>query len=270
MKNYEGFEGKIAVVTGGGSGIGKGICNDLADQGAIIAVADINLEGAKETVAELEGKAAQACAVQMDVSDEKSVKAGFADVIARFGTIDILVNNAATPGSSVAADLYTKPSAEWDDVFAIDLKGVVLCVGQVYRLMREKKSGKIINIASISGRMASPSVPEYGAVKAGVINYTQTLAKDMTPYDVNVNAVCPGFLFTKLWQRMGATIAEKYPEGQRPTPYQIFTNMIKSLTPLGREQQVEDVAHLVTFLCSGNAKNITGQAINVDGGTCMS
>lgn len=270
MKNQGELFGKIALVTGGASGIGKAICEDLAKNGATIVIADINEKTALETAKELEETGTDVLAIKMDVSNKQSIEDGFAKALEKYKTIDILVNNAASPGSGVALPhLYSKPSSEWDDVFAIDLKGLVLCVKQVYHLMKENQSGKIINIASISGRMASPSVPEYGAVKAGVIQYTQTLAKDLAEFNVNVNAVCPGFLFTNMWKTMGEKIVENYPEDKRPTPYQVFKNMVESLTPLKREQEVEDIAYLVTFLATEKARNITGQAINVDGGTCM-
>ena len=270
MRNYEGFEGKVALVTGGAVGIGKAICLDFAKQGAKIVIADINLEAAQKTVAELEATGTEAFAVHMDVSNEAAVEAGFKAAIEKFGTIDILVNNAAFGGKDLAIPhLFAKPLTDWEPVFKIGLFGIVYCVKQVYELFKERGSGKIVNISSISARMPTVTIPEYAAMKAGVLQYTKAIAKDMAPYGINVNAICPGFLWTDMWEMQGILVASKFPEEARPEPYQVFEEMVKKLVPMGTPQQVEDIAYLATFLCSERASQITGQAINVDGGTVM-
>jgi NAD(P)-dependent dehydrogenase (short-subunit alcohol dehydrogenase family) len=269
MKNYEGYDGKIAVVTGGASGIGKQICLNLAEQGATVIVADINFPGAEETVKLIKEAKGEGFAIDIDITDLKSVETGFATVIEKYKTVDILVNNASKPSTPSLPNIFSKDISEWDEIFQIDLRGLVYCIKQIYELFKEKKSGKIINIASIAGRMATPTVPVYGSLKAGVVQFTKTLAKDLAAFNINVNCICPGFLFTPMWQQSGTLIANSYPEESRPTAYEVFTNMIQGIVPMKREQTVEDIANAVAFLCSEYAKNITGQTINIDGGTLM-
>ena len=270
MRNYEGFENKVALVTGGAVGIGKAICLDFAKQGAKIVIADLNLEAAQKTVAELEASGTEAFAVQMDVSNEAAVEAGFQKAIEKFGTIDILVNNAAFGGKDLAIPhLFAKPLTDWEPVFKIGLFGIVYCVKQVYDIFKKRGSGKIINISSISARMQTVTIPEYASMKAAVIQYTKAIARDMAPYGINVNAICPGFLWTDMWEQQGILVSEKFPPESRPTPRQVFDDMIHKLVPMKTEQKVEDIAYLASFLCSERALQITGQAINVDGGTVM-
>lgn len=268
MKKYE-LDQRVAVVTGAAMGIGKCIAMTLAEQGAVAIVADLNLEKAQETVQEIEAAGGKAMAVHMDITKEASVKAAFEQIKAKYETVHILVNNAGRPGKPPKSDIFDKPFTDWDELYECNLRGTVMVTREVYHLMKNQQWGKIVNIASISGKMATPTTPDYGTFKAGIIQYTKTLAKDLAAFNVNVNSVCPGFLYTPLWQKGAAQIAENYPEGQRPEPYAIFQSFVKKTTPMQREQTVEDIANLVAFLVSEDSRNITGQSISVDGGCYM-
>lgn len=268
MKKYD-LDNRIAVVTGAAMGIGKCIAATLAEQGAVVVVADMNLEKAQETVKEIEAAGGNASAVYLDLTKEETVTAAFEEIRKQYKTVHILVNNAGKPGVPPNKDIFDKPLSDWDDLYKTNLRGTVLVTREVYHLMKNQKWGKIVNIASISGKMPSPTTPGYGTFKAGVIQYTKTLAKDLAAFNVNVNSICPGFLYTPLWQKGAAQIAANYPEGQRPEPYAIFQAYVQKTTPMQREQTVEDIANLAAFLSSEDSRNITGQSISVDGGCYM-
>ena len=135
--------------------------------------------------------------------------------------------------------------------------------------MKEQRSGKMVNIASIAGREGRPSLPHYSASKAAVINYTQSLAAELAPFNVNVNAVCPGLLWTPMWEQVGVRYAKRDPRLEDLSAREVFDQMVDEIIPLGREQTPEDIGNCVAFLVSDDAENITGQAVNVDGGAFL-
>ncbi len=261
--------GRTAIVTGGASGIGHGICLVLAERGADIVVADLNIQGAETVAAEVGEIGRHSMAAELDVTDPSSIDALTESVLASYGKIDILVNNAGV-GGAAGWDEHQKARVEdWDYTYQVNLRGVALTADAVAVPMIEQRSGKIINIASIAGRQGSPTITHYNASKAGVISLTQGLALRLAPFNINVNAICPGLLWTPLWERLAARNRSNDAELEGLTERQVFEQRVAASIPLGREQTPEDIGKLAAFLASEDARNITGQSINVDGGARM-
>jgi NAD(P)-dependent dehydrogenase (short-subunit alcohol dehydrogenase family) len=183
--------------------------------------------------------------------------------------VDILVNNAGMMGGRLGLPFTNNKPEDWDVLFTVNVKSQFLVCKALAPHFMERESGKIINIASISGQIGSQTSPPYSVSKAGVISFTQVLARDLAPYNVNVNAICPGLLWTPLWQELAAVLTRTNPAYQGMTPRQVFEDRVQAITPLKREQTPEDIANLALFLASEESRNITGQAINVDGGIFM-
>lgn len=260
------LEGKVALVTGGGRGIGKGICEVLAGEGAAVVVTDVDGDAAGATATELNRGGAAAAGFALDVTSDDSVGAGIERAINWRGGLDILVNNAGVVGSHVGGGSVTEQ--DWDLCYEVNLKGIWRVSRALVGHFRERGGGKIVNIASIAGRVGGVGLSHYNASKAGAISLTQSLAAELGPMNVNVNAVCPGLLWTEMWRTLEALITGSTEEevvGRR----QAFERYIAANCPLGREQTPEDIGHAVAFLVSDEAKNITGQALNVDGGIRM-
>ena len=270
---------RTALVTGGGQGIGRGIALKMAEQGADVAIADINDEGAATVVEEVKALDRKSFSVHIDVTDKSTVDKSIADVIARFGHLDILVNNAGIgrlPGHA-GGGLDDDWEKNWNSVLEINVQGIMRCTKAVLGHFIKRKYGKIINIASGAGRgpiMWGPPIGSamgnpYGPSKAAVINYTQYLASSLGPHNINVNAICPGRVWTAFHEtaiterkHRDSSLAEK-------DLYEVFTEGVKKSTPLGREQTPEDIGNLVAFLVSDDASSITGQSIHIDGGQRM-
>lgn len=261
--------GKIAVITGGASGIGRGIALCMAREGADVIIPELNLDGAQQVADEAKAMGRKALAVKTDVTRRAEVEAMVKQSLDAFGQIDILVNNAGIFGRRAGMPFLNNEEEDWDEVLAVNIKSHFIICKAVAPHMMARRYGKIINIASIAGKMASQSSPPYTVSKAGVISFTQVLAKDLAPFNINVNAICPGLLWTPLWQGLGEAAAKANPRFAGMTPRQVFEQRVQEWVPLGREQTPEDIGHLAVFLASEEAKNITGQAINVDGGIVM-
>jgi NAD(P)-dependent dehydrogenase (short-subunit alcohol dehydrogenase family) len=260
--------GKVAVVTGGGRGIGRGIVQCLAGEGARIVIPDVDMEHAEQTVAELSSSGTEAIAVRMDVRKASEAAAMVQQATERFGQIDILVNNAGVGTKRRGLPFTNLEEEDWDWCYEVNLKGIFVVCKVVVPGMKERREGKIVNIASIAGRQGVESIPHYAASKSGVISFTQALPKELGRFNINVNAICPGLLWTAMWQQLeGVFRGSDDPEvvAQR----QVFEGTIARSTPLGREQTPEDIGRLAAFLCSEDARNITGQSINVDGGQTL-
>lgn len=252
--------GKVAVVTGSGSGIGKAIALRLAEEGATIVVADANETGMNSTVGELIGQGKKAIGMKMDVSNRGDIERALSEVIKSLGQIDILVNNAGVtrhrPFLSMGVD-------DWDAVLAVDLKGVFFCSQAVAPHMIHRRYGKILNISSVAGAGASPNPgggsqggnANYAAAKAGVIQLTKTLARELGPYGINVNSVAPGSVLTSM---TATSRSEKEIEKH--------TAARSALAVLGRLGKPEDIANAVLFFVSDESNFITGQTLYVDGG----
>ena len=263
------FEDKTVLVTGGASGLGRGICLVLAERGADLAVADINLEGARAVEAEVSQHGHQVQAFGVDVTDEDEVRALVAAATAAFGRIDVLVNGAGIIGAPGYEETTSSRRVDWDATFQVNVLGTVLACEAVAEGMKARRSGKIVNISSHGGRQGSTGGGAYGASKAAVIHLTQSFALDLAPYNINVNAICPGTLWTPMWQRIAERTKRNDPSKRDLTHRQIFDQAIQERCPLGREQTPEDIGKAVAFFASDDARNITGQALNVNGGTRM-
>jgi len=254
--------GRRAFVTGGGRGIGRGICLALAEAGADVVVADIILENAESVRDEVRDLGRKALSIRVDVTDSGSVEHAMKLALSEFEGIDILVNNA---GVIRQAPIHEMTEEDWDLVVGVNAKGVFLCSKAVIPHMMESRSGRIINISSISGKNGYPGQAAYGASKFAVIGLTQVLARELAPYNITVNAICPGIVYTKMWEYLSSLRAREL----GMTPEEVFKKISTEHIPLGRPQTPKDIGNLVVFLASEEAKNITGQSINVDGGMVM-
>jgi NAD(P)-dependent dehydrogenase (short-subunit alcohol dehydrogenase family) len=251
--------GKVALVTGGGSGIGRGICLKLAEHGAAVAVVDLNLPGAAETVVQLKSFKIKAEAFQADVSKSSDVKRVVNDIIKSFGQIDILCNNA---GISLIRDTIDLDEADWDRHMNINAKGVFLFSREVAPgMIKRGQGGRIINTASYLGKIAAPGLSHYCASKFAVVGFTQSLAVELGKYRITVNAVCPGDVDTPMMDREWVMHAES----QGITPAEAKEANRKRML-LGRLEKPEDIGRLVVFLASEYGEYITAECINVSGG----
>ncbi|HEY8516208.1 MAG TPA: glucose 1-dehydrogenase [Candidatus Binatia bacterium] len=245
-----GLAGKVALVTGAGSGIGKAIALRLAREGMRVAVTDLD-EQAALAVAREAGQGA--IGVRLDVADEESVRAGVARIEQELGGIDLLVNNAGW--DKVEPFVESRPET-WDKLIAINLKGPLLCAHAVLPGMIARGRGRIVSIASDAGRVGSSGEAVYSAAKAGVIGFSKTLAREVARHGILVNAVCPGPTDTPLFHGIAQ---------ENPKLGQALTRAV----PLGRLGRPEDVAGAVAFLASDDAAYITGQTLSVSGGLTM-
>ncbi len=242
---------KVAVVTGGARGIGKAISQALAKEGAHVIVCDIDYGLAQNTVNDIKNQGFAASAAKMDVSCGEEVERTFKNILNKFARIDILINNA---GVCPLTSLESITEEEWDKVMSVNLKGTFLCSQAVMQPMISQKCGKIVSIASVAGKTGGVSVgAHYSASKAGVICLTKSLAARMAPYRVNVNAVAPGVIKTKM--------SQAFPRSKKE-------QLMRSI-PLGEFGSPEDVAKAVLFLVSERARYITGEIIDVNGGLLM-
>ncbi len=257
--------GKNALVTGAGSGIGAGIAAVMAQQGASVAVADLHKGRADEVAA---GIGRSAMPVRMDVTDSASVEAAVRLVISEWGSLDVLVNNA---GVASAPEHSTEGDREedWDVTFSINVKGVVHCCDAVKTHMKERRRGKIISIASMGGHAPRLMGGAYAASKAAVLRYTKGLAHELAPFNVNVNAICPGAVWTRFQEGGARAMQRSDPSLAGRAPEQIFLDRYESVIPLGRPQTPEDIGKMAAFLASEDARNVTGQCVHVDGGAII-
>jgi len=241
------FKDQVAIVTGGGQGIGRAICAAFANEGATVVVADIDLAQAQESVHTLEASESTALAVQTDVSCAAALEALVQTVLARFNRIDILVNNA---GLGLFRSVESCSEEEWDRVLNVNLKGPFLLSKAVMPILKAQESGAIINMVSLAGKTGGiVAGAPYSVSKAGLECLTKALARELAPYRVRVNGIAPGIIDTPM--------AAHHPPA--------FIEAI----PLGEKGHPEDVAAAAVFLASENARHITGEILDVNGGLMM-
>jgi len=245
------FKDKVVLVTGGGRGIGQTIALAFAHEGATVAVNSAHLSTAEETATQIRQAGGKAIAIEANVADEPQANAMVDRVVAELGGIDILVNNAGI--SQPIMPLLEQSVADWDRVIDTNLRGTYLCVKAAARWMVEKHAGNIVNMASAAGLVGQTMRTAYAPSKAAVINLTMGLAAELGKYNVNVNAVLPGYVLTDL-------VRDLIKQGK------VNEEAILRRTPLGRMSMREDVAYAVLFLASDEAKNISGVSLPVDAG----
>ncbi len=276
--------GKTAVVTGGGAGIGEGICRCLAEEGADVAVVDIDEKSAALVADEVTRLGRKGKAFIADVTKSGEVDRVVGEILDAFGGIGILVNNVGGEAKfyeEKPGEAYLEET-EWDDTIRLNLKSTMLMCRAVMPYLIRQKSGKIVNISSIGGRPPwsggrsiggmrgrgaelSP-IMSYGVAKAGVIQFTMSLALQLAEFNINVNCICPGSLYTPLYERSAARRIQATPGAEGLTPQEYFDRFVAPLIPLKRGQTAEDIGRAVVFFASEDSRNITAQTLNVDGG----
>ena len=245
-----GVEGRVALVTGASQGIGRACALELAEAGAKLALCARNQEKLEQLATEIAGKGREAAVFKLDVNSDDEIKAVAKAAIARFGKIDILLNNAGVTRDQLVMRMKR---ADWDDVIATNLTAPFLLIQAVIGSMLKQRWGRIINITSIFGQIGQAGQANYSSSKAGLIGLTMAVAREVGSRNITVNAVSPGFIETAMTERFPAELKE---------------NILKNI-PLGRSGSDLDVAHAVKFLASEEAGYITGHVLNVNGGILM-
>ncbi len=253
------FKDRVVLVTGAGRGIGKAIARRFAANGAKVVINDVNPDTSDATAKEIndlvaaDGHHGQAVVIIADVANKMAVQTMHYDIIDKWGRVDVLINNA---GVEPTGSILTMDEWAWDRAIGVNLKGVFLCSQTVGRAMKEQGGGVIVNIASIAGRAAGlRDRSAYVASKTGLIGFTRECAREFAAYNIRVNAVCPGVIITEMTAHLRENEAQ-------------MKKWLEDI-PQGRLGEPDDVTGLVMFLCSDDAKYITGQAFNVDGGKVM-
>ena len=238
---------KVAVVTGAGRGLGKAIAAKMAQEGASVAIVDVNYENCCSVQAEILEQGGRALAIACDVTKREAVVSMTMEVVKNYGRVDILVNNAGITRDALITELTDE---QWDAVMNVNLKSMFICIQNVVKVMIPHSKGKIVNIASIAGEMGNPGQTNYAASKAGVIGMTKSLAKELARKNICVNAVAPGFIDSEMTQAVPDKVKE------------FFVKQI----PLGRMGKPSEIAAACAFLSSDEADYITGHVLRVNGG----
>ncbi len=244
------LENQVAVVTGGGRGIGRAVALKLAGEGADIVVVSRTAENAQKVAAEVQALGRQAWAVAVDVADGPAVTAAAETLVEQVKKVDILVNNAGITRDGL---LMRMSDADWDTVLNTNLKGAFHFTRALFRVFARQRSGRIINISSVIGLIGNPGQANYAASKAGLIGFTQSVARELAGRGVTVNAVAPGFIETDMTAELNEALK---------------ANILRQI-PMARFGAAEDIAEAVCFLAGPGARYITGQVLTVDGGMVM-
>lgn len=269
------LQSKVALVTGAGGerGVGRAIAMRLAQEGADVVVNDVHAQsptaegwgGLAQVVREIEALGRRALGVVADVSDATQVQAMVDQAVAAFGPIDILVNNAGARAGRDRVPVVELEEVEWDRIQRINSKGTFLCCRAVGRVMiTAGRGGKIINISSTAGKVGSARYAAYCASKFAVIGFTQSLAQELAPYGINVNAICPSLLATERLDDLAVALAPSHVSAEDHRT--LMVERAANLSPLGRMAEVTDVAATAAFLASAEANYLTGLSISVAGG----
>lgn len=245
------LKNKIALITGAARGIGRATALKFAGEGAVVIVGDINKEGTDRVVSEIEDAGGEGLSLKMDVSDEQEIKSVFSLIMDKYHNLDILMNNAGICRNVLIPDIS---SDEWDRYLKVNLKSVFLCSKEAIKIMKEKKYGKIINMGSAAAKIGGlVAGAHYAAAKAGVICFTKSLALQTAAYSINVNAIAPGPIATKMTEEWGKELKEAF----------------IAKIPFKKYGTPEDVAEVALFLASDKSSYITGEVIDVNGGLIM-
>ncbi len=252
---------RIAIVTGAGRGIGRGIALRLAKDGLDVAVNDVNSENVKKVAQEIESLGRKSLAIVADVAKEAEVYSMVEQVVGKFGKLDVMVANAGIANIKWAIEMSV---AEWDQIFAVNCRGTFLCDQAAAKQMIKQKGGKIINCASIAAHAGFSLLSAYSATKFAVRGFTQALAKELGSYGITVNAYCPGIVGTDMWDLIDEKMGPYLHLGKG----EVLKEYTKLIT-MGRVQLPEDVANFVSYLASPDSDYMTGQSIMIDGGIVM-
>jgi acetoin reductase-like protein len=253
--------GRVAIVTGAGRGVGRGIALELALNGANVVVADLNLDTAEAVADEIDSLERNALPLLVDVTVQSQMCAMVAKAVTELGRLDIMVNNA---GVGHVKPFLEITEDEWDKVFAVNLKGMLFGMQAAAKAMiNQERCGRIVNISSVAGKSGRPVLASYAASKAAVINLTQSAAMALAPHKITVNAICPCVVDTHMGKSVIAQMQAYVDEGKIPEELIRIPE-----APLGPRAEPEDIAKMAAFLASDDADYITGQSINVDGGRC--
>lgn len=256
-----GLKNRTAVVTGGGSGIGFATVRLLQEEGATVIIWDLKPPRESAT--------GELPFLNVDVADSGSVDRAWKETENRFGPVDIVVHCAAV-GSGYFGFPYTNvPLAAWSKVLEVNIGGMANVAHVAGPAMSLRRQGAMVFLASVAGQIGSPTDPPYSASKAANINFAQCMAKDLAPFNVRVNSVCPGMVKTPLNESVWHAWNEQQPADQKKSYDDWADEKIRKVVPLGRWQKPDDIAAMIVFLCSSRASEITGQTINVDGGCVM-
>lgn len=247
------LEGRLAVITGAGNGIGRATAVRMAREGARLAVLDIEAEAVAATADLVREAGGEATAATVDCTDEAAIVDAFAGIRRDLGPVDILMNNVGQSARQRASEFHLSSSEVWRFVLDISLMPTLTCARQVVAEMRERRRGRIVNVASNAGLAGEIGLADYAAAKMGVIGFTRSLARELAPFGVNVNALCPGVTKTRVIERISPEIVEA----------------ITRSIPLGHFAEPEDIAAVAAFLASDDARYMTGQSVVVDGGRWM-
>jgi len=264
------FSGDVAVVVGAATGIGRGTAIAFGKAGACVAVCDFNEEKGKETVKlALEAGAQKASFYKVNVTDAETIKAAKEQIMADYGRVDCLFHNAgvSAAGDKLGPPLSGIPMDDFQRLFDINLFGMIRVNQAFLDVFMNQKHGKIVVTASISAHMPSVMMPQYSTSKRAVINMAQALAKELGPYNVNVNILNPGFVYTPMYENGGLSIKDKNPVAfAKAETAEDVMKQLASSSVFKRPQLVEDMANVVLWLCTEDAKEVTGQEFNVDSG----
>jgi meso-butanediol dehydrogenase/(S,S)-butanediol dehydrogenase/diacetyl reductase len=263
------LSGKVALVTGGGQGLGLGIVLKMAGQGADIAIGDLSEENAAEAAKQVEALGRKAYTAKMDVTDNDSIIAAVEKITTEAGHIDVLVNNAGVAGAPGSTGTEFR-DVDWEFTWKVNVKGLADVTEAVLPQMRARQAGKIINISSVAAKAARYATAYYATTKMSVIAYTQALAREFASENINVNAIAPGRIWTQFhqdWMKEREALGDEAIVGKEK--YDVFMAALKEVIPMGRPQEPSDIGSLATFLASEEARNITGQTIQCDGGQVM-
>lgn len=260
------FNGQVVAITGAAGGIGKGIALAFAQAGAFVVLGDLKEEMGHATVDEIRTLGGQARFIQLDVTDQQSAEAFIHSVQQESGRFDILVNGAGVANRHFGNPFTDLPDSDFDLTYNVNVKGVAHTCRAVYPIFRQQGNSRIINLASTVGHSTNTFNVPYAISKAAVLNLTMNLAKEMGVYGVTVNALCPGYIYTPMYEAAAPGIIAKSPGMSGMSAHELVAYFSKMNCATQREQYVEDIANAALFLASDLASNITGVALDVAGG----